>query len=157
MPALSLRSLVDNPAESAPGWSFVQDLRNEVLQGYGRWLLDRIVENNWLCKDFLGASGVTVRWREGAVASYLAQVERFLERLLLLIHITGGQPARGTELLSIQYCNPADGQGQRNIFLENRLVSFVTYYHKGYSADGSTKIIHRYLPLEVSELLVYFM
>ena len=32
---------------------------------------------------------------------YLAQADAFLERLLLLIHITAGQPARGTKLLSL--------------------------------------------------------
>jgi hypothetical protein len=33
----------------------------------------------------------------------------------------------------------------------------VTTYHKGYNITGSTKIIHRYLPKEVGELLVYYL
>ena len=37
------------------------------------------------------------------------------------------------------------------------MVFFVTYYHKGYSIQDSTKIIHRYLPREVGELLVYYI
>ena len=37
------------------------------------------------------------------------------------------------------------------------MVFFVTYYHKGYSIQDSTKIIHRYLPREVGELLVYYL
>jgi vacuolar-type H+-ATPase subunit I/STV1 len=32
----------------------------------------------------------------------LQQVDAFLRRLLLLVHITGGHPSRGTELLSLQ-------------------------------------------------------
>ena len=44
-----------------------------------------------------------------------------------------------------------------NIFLENGLVSFVTFYHKGYSIQGSTKIIHCYLPKEISKLVVYYL
>jgi hypothetical protein len=74
----------------------------------------------------------------------------------LLIHITGGQPARGTELLSLQHYNTVHGL-LRNIFIENGLVSFVICYHKGYSIKGSTRIIHRYLPKEVSELVVYYL
>jgi len=31
------------------------------------------------------------------------------------------------------------------------------YYHKGYSIQGSTKIIYRYLPREISELTVYYL
>ncbi|RYO95418.1 hypothetical protein DL764_007702 [Monosporascus ibericus] len=156
VPPLSLRSLVDNPAERTPGWSFVGHPANILLHGRERWLLDRVLDNEWLRKDFLNVPG-RPQWRHHAVRQYLLAVEEYLGRLLLLVHMTGGQPARGTELLTIQYCNPLHGQGQRNIFLENGLVSFVTYYHKGYSVTGSTKIIHRYLPIEVSELLVYYI
>jgi hypothetical protein len=155
VPPLSLRSLQDNPAESTPGWNFVRHPANTMLHGYEKWLLNRVLDNTWLQKDFF-ESRLQARVRLRAVEDYLSQVDRFLEMLLLLVHVTGGQPARGTELLTVQYCNPEDGQGRRNIFLENGLVSFVTFYHKGYSISGSTKIIHRYLPIEVSELLVYY-
>jgi hypothetical protein len=37
------------------------------------------------------------------------------------------------------------------------MVSTVTTYHKGYSASGNTKTIHRYLPREVGELLIYYL
>lgn len=77
-------------------------------------------------------------------------------RLLLLVRITSGQPARGTELLSIQHCNTIHGL-RRSIFVENGLVSFVTDFHKGYSTSSTVKIIHRYLPPEVSELVVYYL
>jgi hypothetical protein len=70
--------------------------------------------------------------------------------------MTSGQPPRGTELLAIQWRNAANGL-RRSIFLENGLVSLVTSCLKGYSITGSTKIIHRYLPVEVSELLVYYL
>jgi hypothetical protein len=86
----------------------------------------------------------------------LQQVDAFLYRLLLLVHITRGQPGRGTELLNLQYYNTTHGL-QRNVFVENGLVSFVTFYHKGYSIQGSTKLIHRYLPKEISELVVYYL
>lgn len=36
-------------------------------------------------------------------------------------------------------------------------MSFVTFYYKGYSIQGSIKIIHQYLPREVSELVVYYL
>lgn len=95
-------------------------------------------------------------WRTEAVKRYIRQVQEFLEILLLLIYLTSGQPARGTELTSLQYCNAAHGR-RRNIFLENGLVTFVTFCYKGYGITNSTKIIHRYLPQEVSELLVYYL
>jgi hypothetical protein len=86
----------------------------------------------------------------------LLEVDAFLERLLLLIHITAGQPARGSEILSLRSVNTVNGY-HRNVFIEGRIVSTVTTYYKGYSTTRNTKIIYRYLPKEVGELLVYHL
>jgi hypothetical protein len=158
VPTLALRDLKDDPTVSEAGWSFLKDSRNVALQGYDRWLLNRVANNDWLQEEFFAKSktGKTAKWSRTAAEHYLQQVDAFLHRLLLMVHITAGQPSRGTELLSLQYCNTAHGL-RRNIFVENGLVSFVTFYHKGYSIQGSTKIIHRYLPKEISELVVYYL
>ncbi|GME31522.1 hypothetical protein B0A49_14047, partial [Neofusicoccum parvum] len=37
------------------------------------------------------------------------------------------------------------------------LVVFVTRYHKGYAMSGDVKVIHRYLPREVGELVVWYL
>jgi hypothetical protein len=155
VPSLSLHSLKDDPTISQNGWNFLQDPRNGQLQGKDRWLLSRVLQYAWLQERFFVRPG-SAKWNTRAVEHYLKQVDAFLERLLLIVHITAGQPARGTELLSLQHCNTVHGL-RRNIFIENGLVSFVTYYHKGYSVSGSVKIIHRYLPPEVSELVVYYL
>ncbi|RKK77507.1 hypothetical protein BFJ71_g16731 [Fusarium oxysporum] len=157
VPQVSLRSVVDDPSEGAPGWNFTCHPQNEVLHGHRRWILDRILKEAFLRRDFFDNES-TGKWRLQTVGRYLSTVNAFLERLLLLVHITGGQPARGTELLCLQHSNPRDGSGgRRNIFVENGLISFVTYYHKGYSVTGTTKIIHRYLPSNVGELLLYYV
>jgi hypothetical protein len=56
--------------------------------------------------------------------------------------MTSGQPPQGTELTSFQYCNAAHSR-RRNVFIENGLVTFVTFCYKGYSITNSTKVIHR--------------
>src|SRR5436190_2328083 len=149
VPKLRLQDLKDNPALSRLGQSFLTDLRNPALQGHDRWLLNRVLKHSWLQDEFF-VDVQQARWKAPAVEDYLSQVDAFLEQLLLLVHITSGQPARGTELLSLQYCNAAHGR-RRNIFIENGLVTIVTLCYKGYSITNSTKIIHRYLPQEVSE------
>jgi hypothetical protein len=83
-------------------------------------------------------------------------VDAFLERLLLLIHLTVGQLARGSEILSLRHVNTMNGH-HRNVFIEGGMVSTVTTYHKGYSTTGNIKIIYRYLPKEVGELLIYYL
>ncbi|KAJ5146553.1 uncharacterized protein N7515_001117 [Penicillium bovifimosum] len=63
-----------------------------------------------------------------------------------------GQPAHAPELLSIRHSNTDTG-GCRNVFIEDGLVTFVTRYHKGFNASNDTKVIHRYLPREIGELI----
>jgi hypothetical protein len=45
----------------------------------------------------------------------LRRIDAFLEELLFLMHTTGGQPARGTEIMTVRHRN---GQLQeRNVFV----------------------------------------
>jgi hypothetical protein len=159
VPPVHLYRLQDNHSNGQKGWNFLKDQRNadELQEGGDRWLLNRVLENDWLRDEMVAMNPESqLRWKKKAVQAYFDKVDKFLERLLLLIHMTGGQPPRGTELIGLQHSNTAQGQ-HRGIFLEEGLISTVTSYHKGYNITGSTKIIHRYLPKEVSELLMYYL
>jgi hypothetical protein len=159
VPQVLLYQLQDNHSNEKKGWNFLQDQRNadQLQQGGHKWLLNRVLENNWLRDEMLAISpGSQIQWKKKAVRAYFDKVDAFLERLLLLIHMTGGQPPRGTELMGLQHSNSAQGQ-HRGIFVEEGLISTVTSYHKGYNITGTTNIIHRYLPKEVSKLLVYYL
>jgi hypothetical protein len=57
------------------------------------------------------------------------------------MHITGGQPARGLEIISVRHSNTVKG-GHRNIFIKDSIVVFATRYYKGYNVSGDVKIIH---------------
>jgi hypothetical protein len=69
------------------------------------------------------------------------------------MHIARGQLARGPKILSVQYSNTIK-EGHCNIFIKDSIVVFITRYYKGYNVSGNVKIIHQYLPREVSELVV---
>ncbi|KAI8710673.1 hypothetical protein NCS52_01548100 [Fusarium sp. LHS14.1] len=84
VPQLSLRSVVGDPSESAPGWNFTCHPRNEVLHGHRRWILDRILKETFLRRDFF-ENEQTAKWRLQTVGRYLSTVNAFLERLLLLV------------------------------------------------------------------------
>lgn len=99
-------------------------------------------------------AGRNIIWDLREFQLYLTQVNRFLESLLLLVHLTAGQPARGTEITGLQHVNTVY---HRNVFVEEGLVAIVTSYHKGYTCTRTTKIIHRYLLREVSELVIYYL
>jgi hypothetical protein len=55
--------------------------------------------------------------------------------------------------LSVRHSNTIKG-GHCNIFIKDSIVVFVTRYYKGYNVSGDVKIIYRYLPREVGELVV---
>jgi hypothetical protein len=107
-------------------------------------------------EDSVATGRIHVPRKQKSCQDYLLKVDTYLERLLLLIHLTAGQPARGSETLSLRSVNTLNGH-HRNVFIEGGMVSTVTTFHKGYSTTGDTKIIHRYLPKEVGELLVYYL
>jgi hypothetical protein len=91
---------------------------------------------------------------EAGVRNYMKAVVRFREKLAVLVHITGGQPTRSPELLSIRHTNTAGGR-HRNVFIEDGYVAMATRYHKGHSSTQMPRIIHRYVPREVGELVVW--
>jgi superfamily II DNA helicase RecQ len=153
VPPIHWDRMVDQPSETRVGWSFLDDKRNQFAVCKQWWLFERMHREEQLREQFMDAAG---KLKREAGAAYQRHVERFQELLWGLMHLCGGQPARAPELLGIRWKNTAYG-GVRNIFIEEGLVAFVTTYHKGYRSSGNIKIVHRYLPREVGELLVYYL
>ena len=106
--------------------------------------------------DVTVPDGRGVAWKTERVRKYGLAMQTFRQHLLVLAHMTGGLPARGSEVVTVQHSNSANGEA-RGLFIENGLVVYVTRYHKGISASGKAKVIHRYLPREVGELMVYYL
>ena len=96
-----------------------------------------------------------LEWMASGIREYESTVERFLEYLLILIHITGGQPGRGTEITTLRYANVM--QSMRNIFVKEGRVMIVTEYHKSMAVTDQVKMIPRFLPERVGKLLVVYL
>ena len=165
VPVIEWDSLVDNPAEMRSGWNFFKDKRNTFGGVEGEdWLSSRVVQERKLREAFVDvrATDTTVAgrrrvvWKANRVRTYDKAIRLFREHLLVLAHMTGGLPARGTEVVTVQHVNSANGEC-RGVFIEDGLMVYVTMYHKGIGASGKAKIIHRYLPREVGELFFYYL
>ncbi|KAG6151506.1 hypothetical protein E4U51_000671 [Claviceps purpurea] len=94
-------------------------------------------------------------WHPKLTADYLRRVDLFRKLLLFCVHVTGGQPARGTEILSLRLKNGC--VRPRNIFLLDGYVMTVTFYNKTDSQWDSPKIIPRFLPWRVGQLLASYL
>ena len=154
-----MEELRDNHAKMMKGWNFLKDPRNPFKEDDERWLFRRVLAEEKLKRKFICEewSNGGIPWKDQGVFDYMRAIRRFKERLFVLVHMTGGAPARGTEIVSIQYKNGVNGRGTRGVYIDGGLVSFVTSYHKGYSASKKVKIIHRYVPREVSEMVIYYL
>jgi superfamily II DNA helicase RecQ len=155
VPAVPWTQLYDDPSNDDIGWSFIRDQRSQLPVEGTDWLFERIGSRSDLRRRFV-RPGSTSGIDRARVGDWMRQVAAFRGKLLVLMHMTGGQPARGPEILSVRHRNTAQG-GHRNLFIEDGMVVFVTRYHKGFEVKGDVKIIHRYLPREVGELVVWYL
>jgi hypothetical protein len=154
VPAVPWNDLFDDPSNDSDGWSFVDDTRTPWPVDGRRWLFERIQKRPECRQRFVSdqtANGVN----EAKLRDWMKTIDDFRGQLLALMHITGGQPARGPEILSVRHSNTMQGRF-RNLFIEDGMVVFVTQYHKGEQYKADVKIIHRYLPREVGELVVWY-
>jgi hypothetical protein len=112
--SVDLAAIQDDITIVQQGVSFLSPGR---LQEAERWILEQMAslpaaqrlyeQRGGAVKKDRGSkqeseSGRPVQWRLQEVRRHLRHIQRFLELLSLAVHIAGGQPARGPELLSIR-------------------------------------------------------
>ncbi|KAM7210245.1 hypothetical protein V8F06_014373 [Rhypophila decipiens] len=136
------------------GHSWLDNRGNASIIGTsGVALLQRIQTNPKLRSIFIVEAGHGDSERASlsttAIAIYEASAQEFLRRLLVLCHITSGQPLREPELLSITWKNTVR---LRHIFIWERLVMIRTQYHKGQQQSGIYRENIRFLPESVGNL-----
>ncbi|KAH5708161.1 hypothetical protein HBI18_241080 [Parastagonospora nodorum] len=160
-PVIDWSRLVDNAAEKQVGWSFMKDPRNKgatSVENPAHWLNQRVgdekrVQQQWLDTPATRASfaqGGGLVWVKDAVRTYSEAMKKARQSLAALVHMTGGAPPRGSELVAVQYKNSANGDS-RGIFIEDGAVVFVT------KPTGQGKVVRRYVPREVGELVVFYL
>ncbi|THV80043.1 hypothetical protein D6D27_08852 [Aureobasidium pullulans] len=158
-PTISIQSLVDNPSSTEAGFSLVRhsEARKLLEVEGGCWLLDQVVRSPDLQLKFF-ADRTSNTFKLPAVNQYMHSVNHFRTNLAVLCHITSGQPARATELLSIRHRNSYEGE-QRGVYLDGGLVNLTTSYYKGSTieAKADVNIIQRYLPESVGLVVVRYL
>ncbi|KAK1046049.1 hypothetical protein LTR74_018029 [Friedmanniomyces endolithicus] len=153
----------NNEAEISEDYSFLDDVRNQFEVEGERWLWRRMFQERAIAEQFVigdldhAKERSDIQWNRRGVERYRRVVTRFKEELMAVVHLTAGAPARGTELLTVRHRNGVEAKYQRGVFVEHGMMVFVTGYHKGFNASQNVKIIHRYVPREVGELVVYYL
>jgi len=152
-PTTNLSKIHDIMTRADTGFSFIDLKENKLKNGIEemlRRLKDMAVDDEH--NLIQSPNGL---WDAEKVRTYLRVKERFLELLMLLFHITGGMPARGTEIGCIKFRNSQ--RSRRNFYVMHGKAFFYTEYHKTRSMKLSSYHIVRYLPRRVGELAVLYL
>ena len=86
---------------------------------------------------------------------FLKKCDLILEYVLLLIHMTAGQPPRATEIYSLRLKSSLEGR--RNIFYLHNRISVIVAHSKTNSLTGSEKVIPRFLDSEMSKFVLLYL
>ena len=144
-----LDEIVDDVTFTKRGISFINRSSNGFADGV-KWMLARMSRHE---------KGKAMRekgsWHIRQVRRYIKKIDSFLELLLYVVHTTGGQPARGSEITSVRYQNGF--LQDRNIFVIDGRVAFITRYHKTQSQFDAPKVIPRFMPWRVGQLVSVYL
>lgn len=141
LPKLDLKGLYNNLVELIAGQSFLNNYRSQQEVDSKKQMFKRLYKEADLEEKFIQRELERVerqdqiQQNQKGIEDYFRRVSRFKEELIALVHLIVGTLARGTEVLSIQHTNREGSQIQRGIFLEDRIVAFITRYYKGYSSS----------------------
>ncbi|KAL5372453.1 hypothetical protein PMIN06_012138 [Paraphaeosphaeria minitans] len=147
---IRLDLLRDDVTYTRRGMSFVTHGNNGLENGL-RWMLAQMMQ---------AAAGQKLRsaegaWKRAEVKRYLRCVKRFKEVLLVANHIMAGQPGRGTEITTLRHRNGA--LQDRNVFVLDGQVMTVVRYYKSQSQWDKPKVIPRFLPSRLSQVVVVYL
>lgn len=158
LPEFDLGKLRDNWNDGMPGASFATNPNNSgAFEDAADWFPSHLRNNPGL-GDLLYTSpgdGTQPRVNSKAARQYEDSVQRFLECMLILLHIGSGQPARRPELMGLRWRNvQAD---KRNLFLHEGLLCFILFYHKSLNMLNASRYPVRFLLPTVGRLLARFL
>ncbi|KAL5344321.1 hypothetical protein ACLOAV_010750 [Pseudogymnoascus australis] len=137
-------------------YSFINHAKNQERTDVGyQYLLKRARKGSKEWRLLQRAADGSYKWNDSQKQAYLNQERNFLRKLMVTLHVTGGQPARGPEIGSIKVSNSV--YSARNIYVMNGQMCFLTMYDKARKRRGNTDYIIRFLPNKVSQVLAQYL
>jgi hypothetical protein len=166
IPPVPLPQLVDSMGTAQrfqqKGYSFLDHPDNTPWKVSWEFLWKRMLQDGQtLVKGGRGSDSDSesgsgqLEWASQPCKAYLAREKQFLLKLMVAMHLTGGQPARSSEIGSITVQNSITSS--RNLFVINGRVAVVTTYDKAVKRRGKTEYVFRCFPDPLSQVLVQYL
>jgi hypothetical protein len=157
LPKIDKSKIVDPLTETKDGFSFLTSEHNQFAL-HPHALFHAISNDPILSARFLHPGrkpNGDLNWNILACREYLADAADITEKLMVLLHMSCGQPARGGELASFKIINTP--HRLRNIFWLFNQICIISGCNKTTSVTGQDKLIPRFPPEIVSDLLLEFL
>jgi superfamily II DNA helicase RecQ len=147
---VKLDRIVDDVTFTRRGTSFVNREENGLSGGL-EWMLHRVMQTAAGQQLLSGDS----TWNVKQVKRYLRRVDYFLGLMLTSVHITSGQPGRGSEVTTMRHRNGV--LQDRNVFVVDGQVMTVARYHKSQSQWDKPKVVPRFLPWRLGQVVAVYL
>lgn len=149
---IRLECIEDDPRDDQDGFSF---LSLPCIAWTRDILLQQLLKDNNQQARFLIIQDHKVDLNREAANRYLDKAQELLELLMTLIQLTSGNPARATEVRTVQWKNT--GSLLRSIFIHEAHLMILTVYNKSSSLTQTQRPIARFLPTHIGRLLILFL
>jgi len=137
------------------GYSFIDSGDNDFVKFKDK-LTETLLNDPLIKGQFIKrVRGGKVEWNKDGCKRWLKTTRAFLEKMVVAIHIGYGQPARAEELATVMIKNQLNGL--RGIYWSRGRLMIMIGYNKTRSTNGKDKLIARFLPEEVGDLLVKYL
>jgi hypothetical protein len=160
VPTIDLSQVIDSMAWSQEfrrdDYSFIKQAQNKASMDVGfKFGLKRARKASGEWQMFKQDEGGQTEWIDNRAHGYLNIEKQFLRKLMVYIHVSSGQPARGPELGSTKVSNSV--YSARGWYVMNGRLCFLTMYDKARKRRGNTEYIVRFLPDEISQIMVQYL
>lgn len=136
-------------------YNFFTDPQNEALtcDETRSYIMNHIFSTETLRIKYFGINNNEINALE--FSTLFEKISEFVGIIAILIHITSGQPTRGTEITASSITNNTKG-GLRSIYWCHKTIMLTQYYNKSSTVNGD-KYIARFLPQPLAHLVVLYL
>jgi hypothetical protein len=152
-PNRDLKTLRDRLSTATAGYSFVSDPVNGIASAYLELLMKACLSP--VNRLTLVGENERSSWDKKAVCGYIDAHNDLLRMILLLCHLSSGQCARATELLTIRHSNTASQL--RGICLYGGRLCLITRHHKTRISTNNEFYVVRFLPDIVTDIMYRYL
>lgn len=147
VPSMDMTRISDDMAHKGAGQSFATNQANLWLEPGPNKAVLAARSQLWDERN--------CRWKRAGMERWLRRLRMFREALLVLVHIWGGQPGRGPEVMTLRHCD--SWQIPRNIFVYDGELMMVLDGVKNKTTRGVGRKVARFLPDHLGRIMVAYI